>query len=65
MTHSDLVRLYGSGSDAAAALGVTRAAVSVWKRRGIPIARQFEIQLKTGGKLKAARPGQVEKAAAA
>jgi hypothetical protein len=56
MTYTDIVRYYGTASEASRKLGLTRAAVSVWRRRGVPYGRQAQIQLATRGKLKASLP---------
>jgi hypothetical protein len=53
MTYKDVIAFYGNANRAAAALKVTRAAVSWWKYNGIPIGRQAMIQIKTRGRLKA------------
>lgn len=60
MTYADLLREYGSFSDVARELGLTRAAVSVWRKRGVPLSRQFELEVRTKGRLRAARPGDKE-----
>ena len=59
MTHDDLIQYYGNATKAAAALGVSSPAVSVWRTRGIPIGRQALIQLQTRGRLRADRPETV------
>jgi DNA-binding transcriptional regulator YdaS (Cro superfamily) len=53
MDVNDVVQFFGTASEAARRLGVTRAAVSIWQRRGIPPGRQALIQLQTRGKLRA------------
>jgi len=58
MTHADLCAYYGSAVRAAEKLGVTRAAVSLWKRYGIPPGRQAMIQIATHGKLRAGGNGK-------
>lgn len=59
MTHADLIQYYGNATKAAAALGVSSPAVSVWRTRGIPIGRQALIQIQTRGRLRADRPETV------
>jgi hypothetical protein len=53
MNVDDLVMKFGSESEAARKLGLTRAAISVWRKRGIPVQRQALIQLMTRGRLRA------------
>lgn len=53
MTHNDIIKHFGSQAVAARKLGVTRAAVSIWGKRGIPSGRQILIQYQTRGKLRA------------
>lgn len=59
MNAQDIITHFGTASMASKKLGVTRAAISIWKRRGIPLGRQALIQLQTRGRLKADRPGMV------
>ncbi len=59
MTYKQLVLFYGTPSEAARRLGVTRAAVNVWRNKGIPTGRQAYIQILTHGKLLADRPETV------
>lgn len=53
MKASDVIRYYGSGAAAGAALGVSRAAVSRWLIDGdqVPAMRQWQIHYATGGAL--------------
>ena len=53
MTFQELINHFGSQSAAAQAVGTSRQVVSAWKRNGIPLGRQYEIQFLTGGKLRA------------
>lgn len=53
MTFQDLVAHYGSPKEVAAALGISKQLASYWKKAGIPIGRQYEIQVLTGGKFRA------------
>lgn len=53
MNFKDLVDHYGSQRQIAQALGVSKQLVSYWKRAGVPIGRQYEIQILTGGRLRA------------
>lgn len=54
MTLKQLLKHYGRQADIVKALGVERAVVSAWFTRGhIPETRQYQIELWTGGQLKA------------
>lgn len=52
MNLEQVVAHFGTQEKAAEALGVTQGSVSAW-RDGIPPLRQYQIQLVTGGVLKA------------
>jgi hypothetical protein len=67
MDCKDLESHFGSPAKAMAAVGgVSRQAWHYWKRAGIPYFRQCDIQLTTGGALKASKikPRRQPKAAA-
>lgn len=54
MTYQDLIAHFKTQTAAAKAAGVRQSSVALWKKRGaIPILRQAQIQLLTGGQLKA------------
>jgi hypothetical protein len=53
MNMNDLRRHYGNQKKAAAALKTSEQVVSAWNKNGIPIGRQYEIQVLTGGQLRA------------
>lgn len=53
MKFQDLIDYYGSQRQLAEALGISKQVASYWKRAGIPIGRQYEIQVLTGGKFRA------------
>lgn len=54
MTYTQLCSHFGTGSDVARALGLSRQTVQNWKtRKRIPFDQQYRIQLLTQGKLKA------------
>jgi hypothetical protein len=55
MKTSDAIQHFGSAANLARALGITRAAVSLWGERP-PLGRQYELEVLTGGALKAQRP---------
>jgi DNA-binding transcriptional regulator YdaS (Cro superfamily) len=54
MTKQDAVSLFGSQAALARALGIGRASVNAWGDQ-IPIDRQCQIEIITGGKLTADR----------
>lgn len=53
MTYDDLIAHYKTQAKAALALSMSQAAVSDWKRNGIPFERQAQFEKITKGKLKA------------
>jgi hypothetical protein len=53
MTYDELVKYYDGLTPAAAALRRPISTVFTWKASGIPRAVQFEIQVLTGGGLRA------------
>jgi transcriptional repressor of cell division inhibition gene dicB len=53
MKFQDLIDHYGSQQKVADALGISKQLASYWKRAGIPLGRQYEIQILTGGKFRA------------
>jgi hypothetical protein len=64
MQFHDLINYYGTQAAAASAIGTSAQVVSAWKRNGIPLGRQYEIQVLTGGQLRAS-PTQTKKPAKA
>lgn len=56
MKVTQLSKQFGNQTKAADFLGLTRATISVWKKRGIPLKQQFRIERITNGKLRAERP---------
>jgi hypothetical protein len=48
----DLIAHFGSQAKAAKALNLDRQVVWAWKHRGIPLTRQYQIQVVTDGALK-------------
>jgi DNA-binding transcriptional regulator YdaS (Cro superfamily) len=57
MTKQSAITYYGSQAALARALGINRAAINAWGD-GIPIGRQYQIEVLTAGKLKADRTPQ-------
>ncbi len=56
MTVYDVLRHFDcSGAEMGRRLGVCRRTIWAWKIRGIPMGRQYELELTTRGKLKAAK----------
>lgn len=56
MKPSDVIKHFGGIRQAAEALGVTRQAIYIWKqRKAIPAQRAYQIQVLTGGALRAAK----------
>jgi DNA-binding transcriptional regulator YdaS (Cro superfamily) len=66
MTPKDVVEHFGGTQvKAAAALGISQASVSEWFQIGyVPLGRQYELQVLTGGRLRA-DPDAVKAAKAA
>ena len=54
MHYKDVVKHFGGVTAAARELGMTRMGVYLWQTKIIPYGRQCQIELLTGGKLKAA-----------
>lgn len=55
MNIQDLISHFGSQAAIAKALGTSDQVVSAWKSKNrIPLGRQYEIQILTAGKLRAA-----------
>lgn len=54
MTPREVIDFYGTQKHAAAAIGISQASVSEWVSNGyVPLGRQYELQVLTGGRLKA------------
>ena len=52
MTYAQIVRYYGTASNVARALGISRQAISKWGKRGhVPYEAQLLIEKATDGKL--------------
>lgn len=58
MTFHELVQYFRSQSNAARAIGIKPPSVHAWKEKGIPYDKQCQIEILTGGALKADRPQQ-------
>ena len=63
MNYEQVIEFFGSQAEAARQLGVAQPSVWGWKN-GIPIERQIDVEIKTGGKLKADLPKSIRKQAA-
>ncbi len=54
MDIDDVIKFFGGTQEkAAAALGVAQPTIATWKKEGIPILRQYQIQHASQGRLKA------------
>lgn len=53
MTYEQIIKHFGTQSDVAEALNIKQPSVASWKSRGVPLLRQMQIQLVTGGLLQA------------
>jgi len=56
MTRKDIINYYGSQAEAARRLGVKPQTILEWEVVGVPDGRQYQVELATGGALRAARP---------
>jgi len=54
MTRSEAIRFFGSQAALAKSLGIGRASVNNWGEQ-IPLGRQYQLEVLTGGALKADR----------
>lgn len=59
MDYDDVLEHFGSLTKAAAALDLAKQTVHRWKGGEIPFEKQFIIQMKTKGKLKAQLPAEL------
>ena len=55
MKFTDLIAHFKTQQKLADVIGIDQSAISQWKYAGIPIPRQYQIQVITNGKLKAER----------
>lgn len=53
MTFDELINHFGTQQAAADAIGISQPSVSGWREGGIPLPRQYQIQVITGGRLQA------------
>lgn len=53
MDYHELIDHFGTQQQAADALGLAQPTIAMWKDRGIPVPRQYQIQVVTRGRLKA------------
>jgi DNA-binding XRE family transcriptional regulator len=56
MTRKDIIRYYGSQAEAARRLGCKPQTIIDWELTGVPEGRQYQVELATRGKLRAAKP---------
>ena len=52
MKTTDAVRYFGTKSELARALGITKQSITSWADT-VPLARQYQLERLTGGRLKA------------
>jgi hypothetical protein len=64
MTYGEVIAHFGSQAQAARALGINQASVSVWRLRGVPLGRQYQLEIVTTGALKVDEPLRRLKASA-
>lgn len=64
MTVDDLKLFYGTQERAAEAITVSKQAVSLWARKGIPLDYQVQWEVASQGRLKADLPAIVRESAA-
>jgi hypothetical protein len=58
MTYQELIDHFKTQAAAARALDIKQPSIAGWKDSGIPTPRQYQIEIITGGKLKADGQGQ-------
>lgn len=58
MDLDQVIAHFGTQEKAAAALDMTQGSISAWRKSGIPVPRQFQIEVLTDGALKADRSAQ-------
>ena len=64
MTTEELINHFGTQQKAARAIGISQPSVAGWIKAGrIPLPRQYQIQVITGGALKADLPALRKKVA--
>ncbi len=52
MDFEQTIKTFGSQANLARAMGVSTAAVAQWRKNGIPLGRQYQIQALTDGGLR-------------
>lgn len=55
MTKQECINYYGSIPKLAAALNISRQAVHQWRNNAPPLAKQYELQIKTNNVLKVSK----------
>ena len=56
MEFDKVIQYFGTQVKAAAALGINQSSIAAWKRNGIPVPRQYQIEVVSGGALKVSLP---------
>lgn len=55
MEFDQLIAYFGTQAKVAEALGMTQGSISAWRKAGIPVPRQYQIEVLTKGALAARR----------
>jgi hypothetical protein len=63
MTYTQLREMLGTQQKIADFVGVSQGAVHKWRLNGIPITRQYQLQVMTKGRLRAGGPESKNKKA--
>ena len=61
MNLDELLEYWGTVGAVAKALGASSSAVSEWRETGIPLGRQYQAQIASGGRLRADEPALRER----
>jgi hypothetical protein len=59
MRKADAIKVFGTAAELARALGITRQSLTSWGDT-VPLARQYQIERLTGGRLKAPPVGRYQ-----
>ena len=56
MTRKDIIKYFGTQANAARRLGVSPQTILEWESVGVPLGRQYQVELATKGRLRASKP---------